>query len=218
ICACLSEELIMSTSKELNEKAIALHKDLIAGRPTASAQLAEFLLPKVLNALTGKFPNVIDEHLIQTAAHNAILYYLKFPDKFDANRGSLINFVWRLAKSSLLNLLSSKENILNHNEFVELDETQTVYSNDTKQDETIEQFLINDEQDRQTYKKLCALLPDPIDQAILKLMMDGERDTELFAAVLEISDEPPEEQRALVKKHKDRIKKYIQRHRAEIIK
>jgi RNA polymerase sigma-70 factor (ECF subfamily) len=208
----------MSASKEFNEKVDFLHNDLIAGRLTASAQIAELLLPKIYKALVKKFSNVIDEHLIQTAANNAILYYLKYPNKFEANRGSLINFVWQLAKSGLLNLLSSKENILNHNEFVELNEAETVYSNETRQDETIEQFLIIDEQDRQIYKQLYDLIPDPLDRAILELMMNGERDTALFAVVLGVSDESLEERRACVKKHKDRIKKFIQRHRAEIIR
>lgn len=201
----------MPTSKELNEKVIALHEELLAGHSIASAQIAELLLPKIYKALTRKFSNVYDEHLIQTAANNAILSYLKSPNKFDANRGSLINFVWLLAKRDLLNLLSTKENTSNKGEFVELDEAQTVYSNEAGQDETIEQFLVDEEQDHQTYKELYALLPDQIDRTILELMMNGERKTDLFAAVLGISDETPEEQRICVKKHKDRIKKVIQR-------
>lgn len=201
----------MSAPEEFNEETLALHEELLAGRPTASAQLAELLLPKIINALTKKFSNITDSHLIQIAANNAILYYLKFPNKFVANRGSLINFVWLLAKGRLLNLLSSKENSLNPNEFVELDEAQTVYSNETNREADIEQFLINDEQEQQTYKQLSDLLPDAIDQKILKLMMDGARETALFAAVLGISDESPEAQRDSVKKHKDRIKKCILR-------
>jgi len=205
----------MSASKEFNEKAAVLHKDLLAGRPTASAQIAELLQPRILRGLSRKFSNVNDEHLIQTAVNDALLYYLKSPNNFDAKRSSLLNFVWQRANSNLLNLL--KENA-KQNKFVELDEVQTVYSNEANQNETIEQFLIDDEQDNLFYKRLAVLLPDPIDRAILKLMMNGERDTVLFAVVLGVSDESPEEQCACVKKHKDRIKKFIQRHRAEIIR
>lgn len=205
----------MPTSKELHEKTIALHNDLLAGRPTAFTQLAELLQPRICRALARKFFNIDDEHLIQTAVNNAILYYLKSPNKFDAKRGSLINFVWRRAYGNVLNFI--KEN-KKQNKVVELDDSQTVYSNETNDGETIEQFLIDDEQDNLFYQRLSVLLPDSIDRAILELMMNNERETISFAAVLGISDEPPEEQRIIVKKHKDRIKKFIQRHRAEIIK
>lgn len=205
----------MSTSKELSEKAIALHKDLLNGHFTAPAQLAELLLPLIYKGLSRKFSNINDADLIQIAADDAILYYLQAPNNFDAARGSLIGFVWQRAKSNLLNLLQKNRE---QNKFVELEETETVYSNERNQDETIEQLLINDEQDSQIYKRLYDLLPDRIDQAILRLLLEGERETAVFAAVLEISDQSPEDQRAGVKKHKDRIKKIIQRHRAEIIK
>ncbi|MCD9186652.1 MAG: hypothetical protein LUM44_09470 [Pyrinomonadaceae bacterium] len=207
----------MSASKEFNEKVVALHYDLLAGHPVASAQIAELLLPKIILALTRKFSNVADEHLIQIATHNAILYYLKSPNKFDANRGSLINFIWLRARSSLLNILSSKENPLKRKEFVELEEVHSVYGNEESQNESIEAFLIDNEQDNLFYKRLSVLLPDQIDRNILELMMNGERNTVLFAAILGIADKSLEEQCSCVKKHKDRIKKFIQRHRAEII-
>jgi RNA polymerase sigma-70 factor (ECF subfamily) len=200
--------LIMSASKELNEKAIALHKDLLKGHLTASAQLAEFLLPQIYKGLSRKFPSLNDEHLIQIAANDAILYYLQSPNNFDASRGSLISFVWQRAESNLLNLLQKNRK---QNKFVELDEVGTVYSNEKSQSETIEQFLMLGEQNRQTYEQLEKLLPDRIDQAILRLMLNGERETEVFAGVLEISDKSPKEQRDCVKKHKDRIKKVIRR-------
>lgn len=67
------------------------------------------------------------------------------------------------------------------------------------------------EQDNKVFQQLRELLPDPLDQAVLKLMMDGERDTSRFAEILEVSGESPEEQFKIVKKCKDRIKKVIQR-------
>lgn len=200
----------MAESKELDEKALTLHKDFLAGRVTASAQLAELLLPEIYNALARKFSNVYDEHLIRIATDEAILYYLRSPGKFDPTRGSLLNFVWQRARDGLLNLLHQRK--INHEKFVELIEARTVYSNETSRSETIEQFLITDEQDRQTYKQLRELFPDPVDRALLKLMLDGEYKTAVFADALGILGAPLDEQRAIVKKHKDRIKKVVQRH------
>jgi hypothetical protein len=42
-------------------------------------------------------------------------------------------------------------------------------------------------------------------------MMEGERRTRVYADVLEISDLPPKEQAQVVKRHKDRVKKTLQR-------
>lgn len=98
----------MTASSEINEKTHKLHSDLLAGSPIATAQLAELLLPKISTALTKKFSNINDDHIIQTAANEAFLYYLNSPDKFDSNRGSLISFVWQRAFSNVLNFL--KEN------------------------------------------------------------------------------------------------------------
>jgi hypothetical protein len=46
----------------------------------------------------------------------------------------------------------------------------------------------------------------------MQLMMEGERATHTFANVLGILDLPSNEQRKIVKRNKDRIKKIIQRH------
>lgn len=99
----------MSASSEINEKALELHEDLLAGNFIATAQLAELLLPKIFKALSRKFSNISDEHLIQTAANEAVLYYLKSPDKFNPNRGSLISFVWQRAVSNVLNFLTESK-------------------------------------------------------------------------------------------------------------
>lgn len=71
--------------------------------------------------------------------------------------------------------------------------------------------MITGEQNDEVFRQLCKLLPDPIDQAFLETMMNGERDTSQFAEILGISNEPAEDQRIIVKKYKDRIKKIIQR-------
>lgn len=199
----------MSASSEINEKALKLHEDLLAGSLIATAQLAELLLPEISKALTRKFSNINDEHLIQTAANEAVLYYLKSPGKFDPIRGSLIGFVWQKAESTVKNLLKAKKGISEKEESVELPEDRAVYSNEDG--ETVEQLLIRDEQDNKVFQKLRELLPASSDQAVLELMMDGERETSRFAEILGVSGESSEDQFRVVKKCKDRIKKVIQR-------
>ena len=61
------------------------------------------------------------------------------------------------------------------------------------------------------WQMLSNLLPDPVDQEIVLLMMEGVRETSTYASVLGISDRPSEEQAQVVKRYKDRIKRKLQR-------
>jgi hypothetical protein len=62
------------------------------------------------------------------------------------------------------------------------------------------------------WRRISDLLPDPTDQEIVLLMMEGIRETSAYADVLGISDYSVEEQAAIVKRHKDRLKKKLERH------
>ncbi len=54
-------------------------------------------------------------------------------------------------------------------------------------------------------------LPDPVDRAIVELMLDNVRDTAVYANVLGIQARPAKEQRADVKRYKDRLRKRLRR-------
>jgi hypothetical protein len=56
------------------------------------------------------------------------------------------------------------------------------------------------------------LLPEPKDIEVVLLMMSDVRQTEEYVAVLEIEHLAPQEQAAVVKRTKDRLKKWLQRH------
>ena len=66
-------------------------------------------------------------------------------------------------------------------------------------------------QSRQVTDALAELFEDPVDRELAALMIDGERCTEKFAALLGITDLPASQQRKTVKRHKDRIMKILQR-------
>lgn len=197
----------MASSADFNERTLKLHEELVAGSFIATAQLSELLLPKIFEALKKKFPNISDEHLIQTASNDAVLYYLKSPNNFDPSRASLLTFVLLRAKSNVLNFLKTRKN--KSEILVELPEEETVYSNESV--ETIEELLILNEHNEIVFLQLRELLPDSLDRSVLELMINGERETLQFAKIIGVSDKSPEEQFKIVKRHKDRIKKVIQR-------
>jgi hypothetical protein len=53
------------------------------------------------------------------------------------------------------------------------------------------------------------------DQALLRLMAEGERVTGKFAIVLGVTDLPIADQRRIVKQHKDRLKAQLKRARSK---
>ena len=57
-----------------------------------------------------------------------------------------------------------------------------------------------------------ALFADPMDLRLLTLILEGERSTERFARILGLCGLPVKEQRRQVKRHKDRIKKRLERY------
>jgi hypothetical protein len=65
-------------------------------------------------------------------------------------------------------------------------------------------------------EKLRQALPlifgDPKDLVMVELMMSGERTTEAFVKVLELRHLPADLQRREVKRHKDRLKKRLERY------
>lgn len=60
-------------------------------------------------------------------------------------------------------------------------------------------------------EQLGEILPDPRDMEMVGMMMAGVRENILYAELLDVTDKPLEEQRSIVKRHKDRLKKIIQR-------
>jgi hypothetical protein len=53
------------------------------------------------------------------------------------------------------------------------------------------------------------------DAAVLELMLDEERRTSVYAKALRIDDQPVAEQRQIVNRAKDRVKKRLQRAKEE---
>ena len=64
------------------------------------------------------------------------------------------------------------------------------------------------------------LLPDPVDLELIILMMEGVRDTDEYDEVLSIKHLNRGERAEQVKRHKDRLKKKLQRRitRSELTK
>ncbi|HEY0005880.1 MAG TPA: hypothetical protein VGB17_13945 [Pyrinomonadaceae bacterium] len=200
-------------SSQLNPRQLGelLHQRLLSDASlTVTNEIAEKFLVPVAKSLARKFPNITDQHLIDSAAEEALLSYLDRPLQFDPLRASLFTFLCLRAKTYLLNSLGHQKNSQGSGKVVELDDPETVYELEA-QDESVETILLEQESETEIMRELKRIIADPKDLQVVILMMEGVRETKAFADVLGISDKSAEEQAKLVKQAKDRLKKTLQR-------
>jgi len=201
--------------EDLREMGNRLHQKMLAGDVTVFGEIAEFMFPIITDRLSRKFPNLDDPHLIDTAIVDALLNYEKNPYQYDPSKKRLDNYLYMSANGDLINLLerNKKDHVLVAlPENVELDEEDSEYkvevpevSSETNVEADVFARL------SPTWRNLRQLFPDEVDQAMLQLILDNIRETSYYADVLGITELPPAEQAAIVKRHKDRIKKKLLR-------
>lgn len=201
-------------SYNLNQDTLLdLHNRLLDGDPTASAEIAELVLAPLTEGFKRAFPRV-EETLITDAVEDAILNYLKMPNKFNPLKKTLLGYLKMSARGDLLNALDAQKGRRERGKLTEnvedqLDERNR-YSGRTEPDIGAR---IDGNEMRQ---KIQAGFPGQTDQKLLDLIQNGVRATGDYAAVLDIANLPADEQRKVVKRHKDRILKRLARLRSTI--
>jgi RNA polymerase sigma-70 factor, ECF subfamily len=185
-----------------------IHKKLLAQEVTAPAELAEVLLEPLIHRLTRKFPKLPDSDLLYDAVTDALMSYVKRPAQFDPAKRSLMGFLVMAAEGDLHNALA-KEKRRRQKEIsfkdVELGEAagKSEVEDGNSETEPAEEKL------RQA---LPRIFEDPKDLVMVEMMISGERTTEAFVEVLKLQHLPIEQQRREVKRHKDRLKKRLERY------
>lgn len=191
----------------------SLHNRLLTADLTASAEIAETYLLGLVHYLQGKYPNLSDPHLAETAAIDAMISYLRKPRQYDPSRVSLEQFLRLAARADLLNLINQqrrKERGPKKLEVVELDAPGSEYTIEDESMLSVEEHALI--LASPLPQRLIELLPDSRDLEVVLLMMSDVRSTEEYAEALEIEHLPHDEQAAVVKRNKDRLKKWLQRH------
>ena len=190
-----------------------LHNRLISGDVIVSAEIAEFFLPLLISKLNSVFQDIDDPHQIETAVIDTLMDYLLKPNQYDPDRGNLFSYLILKAKSDLLNSLSPKkidQVRVDLAEIVELDNDSPVYGVELIDEMDVEELITNNLSS--VWNRLSSIIPDRTDQEIVRLMMDGIRETDVYAEVIGIQNLPDDERSRIVKQNKDRLKKVIQRH------
>lgn len=195
----------MSSGLNLRLIGAKLHEQLLTGSSrVVTSEIAEVFMPLLIKSLRRKYFNVKDVTLIESAVTDAVMTYFAHPERYNPEKSGLFTYLRLRAASNLLNLLAAEKS----HEFVELEPLNSV--NETEGDD-IEELLIQREVNDRVMQQIRQILPDPVDQEVVSLMISGIRDTSSFAEKLNIQHCDPEEQARIVKRHKDRIKVSLKR-------
>lgn len=181
-----------------------IHQLLVAGDPTASAELFRAMYPALVGWLHAK-RRIKAGDLVSDAATDALVDYIKHPSKWNPNLGTLVSYICMAADRDLQNALEKERRRQKREIFMsDVEDSgpdRNVVSDDEGQSEAISGFL--DVLDRTVTSQR--------DRELLTLMLTGERSTERFAELLGIQALPKSEQARVVKQHKDRLKKVVER-------
>jgi DNA-directed RNA polymerase specialized sigma24 family protein len=195
----------MNTDHDLD---LALHVRLMAGDPVAPHDCIEHWLPKLIRLLCSRFPQAAarDEHMIWSAAHDALLEYTQNPHKYNPQKSSLQAYLYMAAKRDLLNSLRSDRT--QNRDAVPIDSVEQSHFIGNN---GIEEQVIQRVDAQAVMRRVRTVFPGPMDWRILELILQGERSTAVFAEVLGIQHLPTEDQRRIVKQNKDRIVRRLER-------
>jgi DNA-directed RNA polymerase specialized sigma24 family protein len=142
-------------------------------------------------------------------ATDAIVSYLSEPQRFDPNRASLFTYLVTIANGDALNLCRDRRREQkNHTRLVELSAAEGNVLDGGADDRLDAERLIRAHIDK--------VAETDVDRQVLELMLQGERDTTTYAAVLGVAHLPIAEQRGAIKKCRDKIEKRLKRLGAEL--
>jgi DNA-directed RNA polymerase specialized sigma24 family protein len=173
---------------------------LVADPDTAGA-FAAVVLPPLEADLARQFPHA-DPHDLTTAADWAVVAFLRNPTAYDPSRAPLPAFLRLAARGDYLNIRSGEGR--HHRRRIPWDGVELTHP-DRKEWEEVASLA-----DHPAVLAAIEVLPAE-DRPVFELLLDGERDTAVFAGALGIADRPADEQADEVKRAKDRIKARLKR-------
>lgn len=194
--------------------AIQIHHRLLRDDPTAPSVLADACLETLTHRLRRAFPNLDDETLIYDAATDAILNYVEHPSRFDPAKSSLLTYLSMSARGDLLNALERETRRRQRETHISIVELSAEGRNKLQKAQAVkasEEKIGDTSIAHDLMQRVGDTITDPCDREMVELIMAGERKTAAFATVLGIQEQTREEQERIVKRHKDRLKKRLQR-------
>jgi RNA polymerase sigma-70 factor (ECF subfamily) len=206
---------IVNRSRQLD-----LHAALVNGNPAAPDELVRLLLAPLKAGLHKRFRGASSEEAYDAVA-DALIALIRSPLDYDPSSGSLTNYLLGCAGNRLVDAWRSKAQAKRAEVYVggssELEDIQaTGWGGARPRSVFLSHTLYPDETERVADYVLSFILPNQRDQRLFAYLLDGRCKTTDVASLMGISERPLAEQRTLIKRHKDRIWKRIERTREEL--
>jgi len=197
---------------------IELHSLIKSGDDLAFVKLCDLYLESTINKVR-QFNwqiHLNDSSLITEVVVDSFYSYLYNPDKFDYRKQTLERFLVIDAEGDLKNALAKKKREQNKIEIIKDEvEVDKQFGNSEmgkiKNLNTPIQIMIGKEAEEVLNAELKKHFDSARDIEMANLILARERDTSVYADVLEIAHLNFEEQQQEVKRNKDRIKKVLDR-------
>lgn len=187
---------------------LSLHARLRSGDRLASEALMRLLLARLV-ADVARGSSRVDEQLIADGVTDALLDYAERPGQFDAGRGvPLDRFLAAAARRNVANLLRGERRRKARERKVGLRKREADVAQDPAAGNTRQEDLEAIERRRAAMDEA---LTSPEDREVLGLILDGVKETAAFARILGLAHLPADEQRREVRRHKDRITRFLRR-------
>jgi RNA polymerase sigma-70 factor (ECF subfamily) len=186
-----------------------IHDRMLAGDPIASSELAHEVLDPLAAALKRKHPNLAATDLIDDSVTDALMNYIKAPMGYNPSQRGLFGYLLMSAQGDLLNALAKQKRRVSKEASIEDVEVGRIARNVRHRDN--DQDTGHGFDSERLLKEIERLFPAPADRQVVQLILSGERATEVFVEVLGLQALNPADQKRQVKRHKDRIKKRLER-------
>ncbi|HWG46953.1 MAG TPA: hypothetical protein VN688_29590 [Gemmataceae bacterium] len=186
----------------------SLHERLLNGDRLASEELCRRVLSFLVAEVARKFPRS-DEQLVSDGVIDAVLDYCSQPRQYDADAGvPLDRFLALAARRNVANLQCGEQR--------RKQRERRAGEKKREADVALDPLARNIQQEEreameQRRAVLLAALKTARDREILTLWLDGVKDNAAFATVLNVTHLPLDRQRVEVKRHKDRILRFLRR-------
>lgn len=199
---------------------LQLHQRLLAGDKTAPEEVAVAFIDRLKKHLAIKYPQIDQDNkeAIWDATITALMDYIEHPQNYNPNLRGLYGYLKMAAEGDMNNYLAKQKRRRSHAETVSLENVALLdlAGNIDIESESIARQeaqvrLLELSHKRAAENKVIAA--NELDRRLLALIIAGERRTSEFAKVLGITHLPKDEQKRIVKQHKDRLK--LQRKRKQ---
>jgi DNA-directed RNA polymerase specialized sigma24 family protein len=188
----------------IRERLSEIHRQLLGGSRTASAELFSAAYDPIVGYLVKELP-VLSEEERHDIAIDAMVDYLADPAKCDESRGSLWSYLCTVARRDGLDLVRKRRRrsklLLNAADDVELWLARANYLRND--DDKIDANSILD-------RHGARLVTNDVEAAILRLMLSEEKETAAYARAMEISPDAADTAE-IVKKAKDKMLQRLKR-------